>query len=160
MSPPSRPLEECFWEKVDRQGPNECWFWTGSSTKREGGYGQIAKKAPARGMFYAHRVSYELDHGSIIANLEVQHSCNTPLCVNPAHLSQGTPLVNAQYRNEQGRQAKGEDFPQAKLTEKKVAEIRCEYVRGSRTYGQIALALKYHVSRSAIGRVVRGESWK
>ena len=153
-----RPLTERFWEKVDRRGADDCWPWMAGRT--EDGYGKISEDAPSRKSLRAHRVSYELHHGSLTTNLEVQHSCNNPPCVNPAHLSQDTPLVNAKYRNEQGRQACHENHGRAKFTEEKVVEIRRDYVYGSRTHGLRALGRKYGVSYTAIGKIVREEAWK
>ncbi len=46
-----------------------------------------------------------------------------------------------------------------KLTEAKVAEIRRDYVRNSRTHGQPALARKYHVDHTTIGHIIRREQW-
>lgn len=162
---PSRPLEERFWEKVDKNGSihphmlslGRCWMWTASTRS---GYGGIAEGAPSKKILGAHRVSYEMHHGSIISNLEVQHSCNNPRCVNPAHLSQDTPLVNAQYSVEQGRRPCHENHKNAKLTEEQVAEIRRNYVKNSRTHGQPALAKRFGVSHATIGYIVREESWK
>ncbi len=159
---PRTPLTERFWKKVDKapgHGPEgDCWEWCASTHKD--GYGQISDEAPSKKMLRAHRVSYELHHGFLIANLEVQHSCNNPPCVNPAHLSQDTPLVNAKYRNEQGRQASGEKNGLAKLTEEKVVKIRRDYVRGSRIHGQPALARKYGVSQQTICKIVTERMWK
>lgn len=27
----TRPVEIRFWAKVDRQGPDDCWLWTGAA---------------------------------------------------------------------------------------------------------------------------------
>jgi hypothetical protein len=43
---------------------------------------------------YAHRVPYTLNVGPIPVGLDVLHSCDNPLCVNPAHLSPGTYQQN------------------------------------------------------------------
>jgi hypothetical protein len=87
------PLEERFWPKVDRRGPDECWLWTGAAT---GGYGAI--RGNNREMVLAHRVAYELEVGPIPAGLEIDHvaarGCTSTLCVNPAHLEPVTHQEN------------------------------------------------------------------
>lgn len=85
-------LAERFWRKVDMTGgPHECWLWTACRTKKN--YGLINIGA-ANKMILAHRVSYELLHGKIPINMEIDHSCHTSLCVNPAHLRLCTSSEN------------------------------------------------------------------
>ena len=78
-------LAERFWEKVDKGGPlfNEtpCWVWTACT--RKDGYGSILVDRIAR---LAHRVGYELTHGTIEKGLTLDHLCRNRACVNPAHL--------------------------------------------------------------------------
>lgn len=68
--------------------PNGCWLWTGSSTC---GYGRVKFAGRAA---LAHRIAYHLWNVALIDGMEIDHLCFTPLCVNPAHLEQVTPLVN------------------------------------------------------------------
>ena len=151
--PPSRPLTERFWEKVDRRGPDECWPWTASTSR---GYGQIGS---CRTMLKAHRVSYELHNDPVPDGLDVLHSCDNPPCCNPTHLFLGTHQDNMDDKVEKRRQSRGETNGQAKLTEDQVDALRREYIKGSRTRGQHALARKYGVHQTHIRRIVRGESW-
>lgn len=85
--PPARPLEERFWEKVNRT--ESCWLWTGSQHPL--GYGRIGVGRTIR---LAHRVSYELLVGPIPDGLELDHLCRTPACVRPDHLEPVTHAEN------------------------------------------------------------------
>ncbi len=161
-----RSLEERFWEKVDKSGPihpykfelGHCWIWIRGCDSS--GYGQIREDSPSKKQLKAHRVSYEIHKGLIPVGLKIRHTCDSPSCVNPAHLLCGTEQENSDDMVGRGRQSKGEKQHLAKLTEEKVAEIRREYVRGSRTHGQHALAQKYGVADNTIGFIVREETWR
>ena len=78
-----------------------CWQWRGSTAK---GYGQM--KAGGK-VLRAHRMAYEIVHGDIPVDLHVLHSCDNPLCCNPAHLRAGTPKDNAADMIERGRNYQG-----------------------------------------------------
>lgn len=78
-----------FWSKVDKSGPTpaerpslgRCWSWTAATLP--GGYGYCWWKGSMR---RAHRIAYELTIGPIEAGLELDHLCQNPNCINPAHL--------------------------------------------------------------------------
>ena len=83
-----------------------CWIWT--RPPRTDGYGQVlAFDGLKRKVMTAHRVSYLMHHGPLVDGLCVLHSCDTPLCVNPDHLSLGTHLDNMADMVAKGRQVKG-----------------------------------------------------
>jgi hypothetical protein len=86
------PLEERFWPKVDRRGPNECWPWLACVLGT--GYGQISAGSREEGMLLAHRVAYTLLVGPIPDGLELDHLCRNRGCVNPAHLEPVTRQEN------------------------------------------------------------------
>ena len=81
------------------QGP-DCWLVAGYQLPN--GYVQISRHKQTA--VYAHRLAYdELAHGPIPAGLVVMHSCDTPNCVNPNHLSVGTQLENMRDAARKGR---------------------------------------------------------
>lgn len=87
---PRPSLEERFWAKVDRRGPDECWEWRGASSP--GGYGQI--RGEDGRLLRAPRVVYEALVAPIPDGWQIDHLCRNPPCVNPAHLEAVTPSVN------------------------------------------------------------------
>jgi hypothetical protein len=64
-----------------------CWLWRKPATN---GYGYVHWGK----MRKATRVVYELLVGEIPADLELDHLCRTPACVNPAHLEPVTHAEN------------------------------------------------------------------
>ena len=78
---------ERFWKRVDIRNENECWNWLGATVD---GYGIVSYKGKSR---KAHRVSYELEHGTEPVNV-VDHLCKNRLCVNPKHLEDVTKKEN------------------------------------------------------------------
>lgn len=85
-------VEVRFWPKVNKT--EGCWLWTGA--RNDKGYGQLFKsKRSGRGEKYcAHRLAYELLVGPIPDEMELDHLCRTPACVNPKHLEPVTHSVN------------------------------------------------------------------
>lgn len=87
-----------FWKKVQRN--KDCWLWLGG-TFGSRKYGAFAYRGKRPG--YAHRFSYELHHGPIPEDRVVMHTCDTPACVNPAHLVLGSQRQNIRDAVEKGR---------------------------------------------------------
>lgn len=146
-------LEE-FLSRAKRL-PNGCMEWP----HRFGRYGGIAGHGRK---WLAHRLSETLARGPVPAHLEVMHSCDYGLCVNPDHLSRGTHTDNMRdmLRKGRGKSLPGSLNPAAKLTLIQVAEIRRLYVRGSSTFGQRPLARRYGVAQATIRDIVNGSHWR
>lgn len=89
QGPKRRPLEDRFWEKVEKT--EGCWLWT-AANGGPGKYGQFAIHAHYHEG--AHRVSYVLNVGPIPEGMGVLHRCDVPLCVRPDHLFLGTAADN------------------------------------------------------------------
>lgn len=85
---------------------NECWEWQGQTASS--GYGQI--KAFGK-MVSCHRLSYELYSGPIPEGLEIMHSCDNKICINPDHLSAGSHQENMADMERKGRRVKGVPNP-------------------------------------------------
>jgi DNA-binding XRE family transcriptional regulator len=151
-----RPLDERFWEKVDKSqlSPGGCWEWTGAKTWR--GYGAFViekgKQEPAS------RVSFVLENNIDISKLHICHKCDNPSCVNPAHLFAGTNADNMRDKVKKKRHSFGEKNGDARLTEAQVLEIRHLYSSGN--FSQRELAKQFGVSQRAILCIVNRILWK
>jgi len=146
-----RPIEERFWEKV--QKTDACWLWTGRLTKGKYGSFYVTDRE-----IYVHRYSYELHFGSIPDGLDICHSCDVPNCVNPSHLFAATHRENMadKERKHRGNQPYGEKSGQSKLTQAQVKEIRQKYAEG---VSQTELSKIYPVSQVQIFNIVNNKAW-
>lgn len=125
-----------------------CRIWL--SNINTGGYGRIGI---ANKVYLAQRVAYEHAYGKIPDGLHVCHKCDTPSCVNPAHLFLGTDADNMRDKVNKKRHCYGEKHSVAVLTERQVAAIRKD------TRIQRVIAEEYGVSQSQISLIHRGDEW-
>lgn len=124
------------------------------------GYGSTSRKGKT---YLMHRVVYCESNNLTLAAIEskvVRHKCDNPRCINPEHLELGTHTDNMLDMTSRNRQAVGERNGAAKLTATEVMVIRESYVRGSKEFGQYALARRFKVDRSAIKAILKGRNWK
>lgn len=152
---PSRPLEERFWEKVDRRGPDECWEWQANRTKSGYGAFQIGNR-PHR----ASRVAYELTYGPIPEDMSVCHSCDNRACCNPAHLWIGTNKDNMMDMHAKGRanRPNGEKHHKAKFTNAQVREMRAQFFSGNYTYKEFGQM--HDIDRVSMKNILTGVTYK
>lgn len=144
-------LEERFITKIHKTA--SCWNWIAG--KGWNGYGRFKFQGK---MIKAHRFSYLLYIGDIPENMLILHSCNNRACVNPEHLLLGNHTQNMQHRQESNRQVQGEKHHQAKLTDKKVKEIRKLY--SSQKISQKKLSEKYNIGTTQISRIINNQNWR
>lgn len=136
-----------------------CWEWQGKISRW--GYGRIQVKGRE---IQTHRAAYEVFKGPI-GKLFVLHRCDNRRCVNPDHLFLGTQkdnLVDASLKGRMlgNRKGNGALNNRAKLSLSQVDEIRRRYSRRSANNNLTNLAAEFGVSFSAIGRIVKGETWR
>ena len=137
-------LAERFAQKVDTEtGPvhpelGRCHVWKASLASH--GYPYIrdtAGELGRKGMWQrAHRVAYALHHGVRIeagSELVMRHKCDTPACVNVAHLELGTQkenIADAVSRGrmvwQQGRTAEETVAQRARAEKRRAAKLRKE----------------------------------
>lgn len=89
-----------FLANVDRREPDRCWLWRGKRVKDDYGQFYIDPSMPRRA---AHRYALEVSLGRELVGGVVMHSCDTPACVNPAHLKHATPSQNTRDSIRKGR---------------------------------------------------------
>jgi hypothetical protein len=180
---PMRESIEARLERLSVPEPNTgCTLWTGCLSKS--GYGRFAEHRKSR---RAHRVAYEGFVGPIPYGMRVCHRCDTPSCINPAHLFLGTDAANVADRVAKGRTCRGDrhwsrlhperratgdrngsrqhpellkrgaNHPNAKLTAKAVRSIREHVAAGEQ---QAILAKRYGVTRTLICTIVHRRAWR
>lgn len=140
-----------FWAKVNKTAG--CWIFKGGKYHR---YAMLWWKSKKE---YAHRVSWIIHFGPIPPNLCVLHTCDNPLCVNPAHLWLGTDKDNSDDKIAKGRfrcaDHRGSSNPNAKLTEGLVLEIL-----SARRKGKTRAELRRMFPRLPLEDVIYGKTWR
>ena len=147
MPPRPTPWPPRFWALVDQSDPSGCWPWKGSVER----YGRFT--LPGRRTRYAHRLAYEQRVGPIPGGIQVRHTCDNPVCCNPAHLVLGTQAENLADMVERGRSKRGEKHWNVRLTEEEVAAIRAD-IRPSTVVGP-----EYGVHPRHVRRIRQGVRW-
>jgi len=131
-----------------------CWEWTAS--KDRDGYGIFRGEVNEQYLRKAHRFSWALaNRKQIPSDMVVCHSCDNPSCVNPAHLWLGSMAENQQDKWSKGRGGilKGDELPQAKLTEQQALSI----LKDPRPY--TAIAADYGITIMTISDIKCRRSW-
>jgi hypothetical protein len=140
-------LETRFWSKVKKgDRHDDCWEWIAYKTRH--GYGRFNFNGIIN---LAHRIAWELIHGSIPVGMNVCHDCDNPGCVNPEHLFLGTQLDNMQDCVRKGRFC-------CKLKVEDVVQIRRKYAAGN--ISQRKLAAQYNISHQHVLVIVKRMIWK
>ena len=108
----------------------------------------------------AHRLAMLLFKGVDAGPLDVLHTCDNPLCVNPAHLFLGTHRDNMLDKEKKcrGNHPRGSAHGNAKLTD---AEARAILIALKDPTASIAaLAKQFGVTKTQISYLKHGETWK
>ena len=130
-----------FWSKVDKSSESGCWLWTAGVNNK--GY-------PVYQDGTAHRLSYRMHHplSGDIGHLSVCHRCDTPRCVNPAHLFLASHAENMADMSRKGRSRS------TRLTPAQVVAIRNDSRPSVRT------GMDYGVSGPTVRAIRLRLTWK
>jgi DNA-binding transcriptional regulator YiaG len=164
-SAPPKYTPERLWDKVGMRGPDDCWPWLGGRNG-ENGYGRVEMSGKA---YYAHRVIFSLCHPGKIhleapkdksASGFIRHTCDNPICCNPAHLLIGTHAENMQDMSTRKRikwaNVASTETPRAKLGADDVRAIREQSAAGAT---RKELAERFGVSIQTIKAVRSGRHY-
>lgn len=152
-----------FWSKVNKSsglGPDgECWEWTAGDKNREGYGGFYLRQID--NTINCHKFAFLITHNfglqDIPDGIVIRHSCNHPPCVRPSHLLLGTCQDNSDDMVFAGNATTGERNHNAKLTWRKVAELRQLWATGN--YTKASLAIQFGVTAAVIWHVVSNKTW-
>lgn len=150
MIEPELAIPGKYWRRIERKfvpEPNSgCWLWFGCH--HEAGYGRIMIDGYLRP---AHRYVFECCYGvELPSEMFVCHKCDTPECINPAHLFVGTQAENIADCKQKGRMHPGEKNGRAKLSDAQYQAILSD----PRPYKLIASDYRIHVEH--VGSLKRG----
>lgn len=160
---------ERFWSKTCPEPNTGCLLWCAGASKY--GFFQVKLADGAWVKELAHRVSWTLTYGAIPVGAQVLHRCDTPLCVNPAHLFLGTAQDNVADMVAKGRQARGashgsatqpeatprgEAHYNARITALQVRAIRCLYEDG---FTQSEIAEAFGMTQANVSAIVLRKTW-
>ena len=86
----------------------DCLEFDGYRDKK--GYGRLGAGDGTKRVVLAHRLAYELAHGTVPDGLCVLHSCDNPPCCRPDHLFLGTRVDNNADMRAKGRASTAGQF--------------------------------------------------
>ena len=146
-----KDLAERFWEKVYPEPNTGCLLWSGAASSTR--YGHMWVEGRVR---YATHVSWRLHTGQWPAQ-HMLHRCDTPACVNPDHLFEGSQQENIADCVRKGRKnsPRGERHYASKLKDSQVAEIRRRAREGERG---VDLAREFGIAKQTVSNFRHGRS--
>lgn len=134
---------ERFFSKVERS--DGCWLWKAGLSKT--GYGAFGYNNK---VIKAHRFSYCLHNNcslESITGLVIRHSCHTPACINPSHLSIGTQAENINDTLSAGRIPRGNIHWNNKISDDDIKKIRAS------DDSQQVIAARFGICQSYVSRI-------
>jgi len=146
--PRGQPLWESLLARLPNRPPGQCWIWGG--TKR-GKYGSMKWDGQDQS---AHRLMFFAVNG--YWPVETRHTCDVPMCCNPAHLLPGDRQSNVQDRVDRHRSARlyGRDNPNARYTNHQIEQVLA--LLGQGVMGCV-IAQRTGVGKSTVSRIKHGQ---
>ncbi len=141
-------LRSALFSKTD-----DCIIWPFGRNRF--GYGKVYYEGRDQ---LAHRVALSLSAGPApVKGMHVAHNpavCSSPACINPTHLRYATAKENCEDKHVSGTLAEGSKVGTARI---KLSDAKAILV-ATGSYRQIAE--KFGVSRSTVGDIKTGKTWK
>lgn len=137
--------EDCDWKLNPETGCHE-WRWG----KMPSGHGTITPKGDIDETL-AHRASWIVHNGPIPEGRQINHWCDNPPCINPAHLYDGDQFDNMRDTVRHGNHAT------QKLTFEQAKEIRAKYEPG--IISPDSLGREFGVGAEQIRRIISNKSF-
>ena len=142
-----------FWSNVNLYHgitDEDCWEWIGGQDGR--GYGCMSINNKGK---KAHHISFYLCYNRWPTGI-VRHKCDSPSCINPTHLVEGTYQDNSNDAIERNRIPKGFNHPKSVLTNSIVKQID---ILLSQKVSHKEIAATIGVSRATISSYKRGDTY-
>lgn len=137
-----------------------CWLWLRGESHR---YGTVHPAGSEKHNETAHRHMCALAVGPIPRGMCVCHRCDTPMCVNPAHLFVATHAENMRDCNTKGRRnlssyrrPDAKSSRPGKLTPRSVRAIRRLVEKG---VPQAQVAKAFDIDSRTVRHILSGETW-
>jgi hypothetical protein len=132
---------------------NGCWDWLG---EQKGGYGFFSIDHKNK---LVHRLMYIRYKGEIPNGMNVCHSCDRPICVNPDHLWIGSQFDNVMdmMGKKRDKKLRGESHAHASITEEDARNIKIKKKEGM-NMREIHRAL--NISYRVVQHICSGDTWK
>ena len=137
-----------FLEKIDKGDPDDCWLWHGG---RNGRYGAFHPETDTTEL--AHRYSYETFVGPIPAGMNINHSCDVCLCVNPRHLWMGSQEANVRDCRSKNRQDRKLEADDVREMRRERSELHTPYKIIAARYGVTPGCVQHAVTKRTWGHV-------
>lgn len=153
MNRPPIPLLEFLSHRIEKT--DLCHLWIGY--RNEDGYGTVVIDGE---WWLVHRLVWTETFGPIPDGIQILHHCDNPPCCRIDHLFAGTHQdnINDREAKNRGNPAKGEQRPQAKLTEAQVLEIKQRGVWRLGEKQELAAYLGIHPG--TLTSILHGKLWK
>src|SRR5690606_16275245 len=136
----------------------DCWIWIGG-VQKPSGYGQMGiglTSEDTKRSVGAHRISWMLaNRQDLPPKLQILHSCDVKLCVNPRHLRLGTQLDNAKDAVERYLQPAAENHGRSQMTWESVRLAR----KLNKGLTVEELSSVFGVSPTAMKKICNFETW-
>ncbi len=152
MSPRPKPLAERLAKFTGAPTATGCTLWSGPDRK---GYPDLTLPGQVHLNVCRHVLEQKLGR-KLLTHEQTRHTCDTPLCVNAAHLIPGTCLQNKRDAMDRGRHSRGERVNTAKLSAPEVLAIPARIASGESRRG---VARELGLCKSTVARIASGKYW-